>query len=86
MLTGVLLETYTGLAVAGIGIAMLRILSIYNRRVSARPYLILRILECLTIVAVGAAMVATKREVPNYDALIHSFNRGRRNHLRQIGG
>ena len=31
-LAGVLLEGYTGLAVAGIGIAMLRILSRYNPR------------------------------------------------------
>jgi hypothetical protein len=72
LLAGVLLEGYTGLAVAGIGIAMLRILSIHNGRL-ARAYLILRVLECLAIVAVGVAMVATKREVPNYDALIYSF-------------
>lgn len=72
LLAGVLLEGYTGLAVAGIGIAMLRILSIYQGRL-ARAYLILRVLECLTIVAVGVAMVVTKREVPNYDALIYAF-------------
>lgn len=72
LVTGVLLEIYTGLAVAGIGIAMLPILSLYNRRL-ARAYLILRVLECLAIVAVGIAMVVTKREVPNYDALIYSF-------------
>lgn len=72
LLAGVLLEGYTGLAVAGIGIAMLRILSSYNPR-SARAYLALRVLECLTIVAVGVAMVVTKREVPNDDALIYAF-------------
>jgi hypothetical protein len=72
LLAGVLLEVYTGLAVAGIGIAMLRIFSSYNARL-ARAYLTLRLLECLAIVAVGVAMVVTKREVPNYDALIYSF-------------
>ena len=72
LFTGVLLEVYTGLAVAGIGVAMLRILSIFSGRL-ARAYLILRILECLAIVAVGIAMVTTKREVPNYDAMIYAF-------------
>ena len=72
LLAGVLLEGYTGLAVAGIGIAMLRILSSYNPRL-ARAYLALRVLECLAIVAVGVAMVVTKREVPNDDALIYAF-------------
>ena len=57
---------------AGIGIAMLRILSSYNARL-ARAYLALRVLECVAIVTVGIAMVVTKREVPNYDALIYSF-------------
>ena len=72
LLAGVLLEGYTGLAVAGIGIAMLRILSSYNARL-ARAYLALRVLECLAIVTVGIAMVVTTREVPNYEALIYSF-------------
>jgi len=72
LLTGVLLEVYTGLAVAGIGIAMLPVLSIYSTGM-ARAYLALRVVECVTIVAVGVTMVVTKREVPNYDALIYSF-------------
>ena len=72
LLAGVLLEAYTGLAVAGIGIAMLPVLSSQNVWL-ARAYLALRVLECLAIVTVGIAMVVTAREVPNYDALIYSF-------------
>src|SRR5688572_10110140 len=51
---------------------MLPILSRYNARL-ARAYLALRVLECLAIVTVGIVMVVTKREVPDYDALIYSF-------------
>jgi Domain of unknown function (DUF4386) len=72
LLAGVLLEGYTGLAVAGIGIAMLGILSSQSVRL-ARAYLALRVLECLAIATVGIAMVVTAREVPNYEALIYSF-------------
>jgi hypothetical protein len=72
LLVGVLLEAYTGLAVAGIGIAMLRILSAVNAGL-ARAYLVLRVLECIAIITVGIVMIVTDREVSNDDALIYAF-------------
>lgn len=72
LLAGVLLEVYTGLAVAGIGLAMLPLLRPFNVRL-ARSYLGLRVLECLTIVVVGGYMLATRRELQHDDLLIYSF-------------
>jgi hypothetical protein len=69
---GVVLEMYTGLAVAGIGVAMLRLFERFDRRL-ARAYLVLRLLECLAIVSVGLWMVVTHDELPKYSLLIFSF-------------
>jgi hypothetical protein len=69
---GVLLEVYTGLAVAGIGLAMLPLLTHSGRRL-ARAYLALRVLECLAIFAVGAFMLATHHRLQNYVLLIYFF-------------
>jgi hypothetical protein len=52
LLAGVLLQVYTGLAVAGIGLAMLPVLRPYSLRL-ARAYLALRVLECSAIVLLG---------------------------------
>jgi hypothetical protein len=72
LLVGVLLEVYTGLAVVGVGLAILPLLRPYHVRL-ARAYLGLRILECSAIIIVGAYMLATSRELQDDDLLIYSF-------------
>lgn len=66
LLAGVLLEVSTGLAVVGIGLAMLPPLRRHNARL-ASAYLALRALECLAIVGVGGYMLARHQEVQRYD-------------------
>jgi Domain of unknown function (DUF4386) len=68
---GVLLESYTGLAVAGIGIAMLALLT--HHQPLARAYLGLRVLECLTIIAIGTSMLATHQPIQNAVIYIYFF-------------
>jgi Domain of unknown function (DUF4386) len=72
LLAGVLLEVYTGLAVVGIGLAMLPLLRRHDARL-ARAYLALRVLECSAIVVAGASMLATGRELQQYELLVYSF-------------
>jgi Domain of unknown function (DUF4386) len=72
LLAGVLLQGYTGLAVAGIGLAMLPLLRRHTVGL-ARAYLVLRVLECLAIVLVGAYLLARRRELQHDDLLIYSF-------------
>jgi hypothetical protein len=72
LLAGVVLELYTGLAVVGIGLAMLPLLARHHARL-ARAYLGLRVLECSAIVVVGASMLATGRELQHDELLIYSF-------------
>ncbi len=72
LVIGVLLEVYTGLAVAGIGIAMLPLLK-HQQLQLARAYLGLRILECLTIVAIGIYMLATHQQIQNDAIYIYFF-------------
>lgn len=72
LLAGVVLEAYTGLAVAGIGWAMLALLNRFHRSF-ARAYLILRVLECVAILGAGTYMLSTEREFVNYDLMIYSF-------------
>jgi Domain of unknown function (DUF4386) len=72
LLAGVLLQGYTGLAVAGIGLAMLPLLRRHGRGL-ARAYLALRVLEGLAIGLVGAYLLASRRELPHADLLIYSF-------------
>jgi hypothetical protein len=72
LLFGVLLQAYTGLAVAGIGIAMLPLLKHHHLQL-ARAYLVLRVLECLAIMTVGAYMLTTRRQLLHYDLFIYAF-------------
>ena len=72
LVIGVLLEVYTGLAVAGIGIAMLPLLKHHQPQL-ARAYLGLRVLECLTIIAIGASMLATHQQIQNDAIYIYFF-------------
>jgi Domain of unknown function (DUF4386) len=72
LFAGVLLQAYTGLAVAGIGIAMLPLLKQDHLQL-ARAYLALRVLEAIAIVAVGTYMLATQRQLQHYDLFIYAF-------------
>jgi Domain of unknown function (DUF4386) len=71
LVIGVLLEIYTGLAVAGIGFAMLPLLN--QHQPLARAYLGLRVLECLTIIAFGIYMLITHQQIQNYAVYIYFF-------------
>jgi hypothetical protein len=72
LLAGVLLQVYTGLAVAGIGLALLPPLRPYNLGL-ARAYLALRVLEGSAIVLLGAFMLATSRALEHDDLVIYSL-------------
>ncbi len=72
LLVGVSLEVCAAVAGAGIGVAMLPLLRRCNVRLAV-GYLVLRLLECVAIVSVGAYMLATNRELHNYDLLIYPF-------------
>jgi hypothetical protein len=72
LLAGVLLQAYTALAVAAIGIAMLPLLKPYHQPL-ALAYLGLRVLECLAILGVGIYMLAVRQQLQHYDLLIYAF-------------
>ena len=70
---GVLLQVYTGLAVAGIGVAMLPLLKPHNAPL-AHAYLGLRLLECLAIIAIGATILTTLQPFQHHHLIIYLFN------------
>jgi Domain of unknown function (DUF4386) len=72
LLTGVLLEAISAVAVAGIGVAMWPILKRYNVGL-AHGYRALRIGEGLMIISAGVYMLTTKNEFFRYDAFIYMF-------------
>jgi hypothetical protein len=72
LLMGVLLESYTGLAVAAIGLLLLPVLKLYGRNLAA-AYLALRALECIVIVAVGIYFISSTAGFVNYDLLVYTF-------------
>jgi hypothetical protein len=69
---GVGLQAICGLAVAAIGLALLRILSRTNQLL-ARGYLAFRVLECAVIFGVGAYMVGADTFVESYELVIYAF-------------
>lgn len=69
---GVVLQALCGLAVAGIGLALLKLLGRYSTRL-ANGYLAFRCLECAVIIAFGAYMFGTRNFVQNYELLIYTF-------------
>lgn len=73
LLTALALQVYTGLAVAGIGVALLPLLQRQNPQL-ARAYLVLRVLECSTIIAICAFMVLTKRQLEHDELLVYAFS------------
>jgi len=70
LLIGVAGQAYTAVAVAGIGLAMLPVLTPYTPR-AARSYLFLRCLECVTILAVGGSMLISRRLIEQYEVPIY---------------
>jgi len=73
LLAGVLLEGYTGLAVAGIGVALFPVLKPHGRRLSA-GYLTLRCAEGAVLIAVGCYFLVSKSELTDYDLLVFAFS------------
>lgn len=73
LFTGVLLESYTGLAVAAIGIALLPVLKPHGKSLST-AYLALRSGECVAIVATGAYFAASRTEFESYALLIYALS------------
>jgi len=69
---GVGLQALCAVAGAGIGFALLRVLSRYSHGL-AKGYLAFRCLECVVIIAIGAYVLATKSLVPNYEIMIYGF-------------
>jgi hypothetical protein len=70
LIIGVLLEAYTGLAVAAIGFIVLPILRTFGKRL-ADGYLALRSIEALIIIGIGAYFIASRKYVENYDSFIY---------------
>ncbi|MCX5358120.1 DUF4386 domain-containing protein [Streptomyces sp. NBC_00124] len=73
LFAGVLLESYTGLAVAGIGVALFPVLKPHGMRLSA-GYMTLRFAECAAIIAVGCYFLVSKNELTDYDLLVYVFS------------
>jgi hypothetical protein len=72
ILLGVLLESYTGLAVAAIGLLLLPVLKPHGRNL-ATAYLVLRAVECIVIVAIGIFFISSTSGFSNYDLLVYTF-------------
>jgi len=67
--TAVLLECYTGLAVATIGVALFPILKPHGKRLAA-GYLVLRAAECVAIVAIGVYFVTSRSPFADYPLVV----------------
>jgi hypothetical protein len=72
LLLGVLLESFTGLAVAAIGLLLWPVLKPYGRNL-AIAYLALRAMECIVIVAIGIYFISSKTDLKVYDLLVYTF-------------
>ncbi|MFD4633775.1 DUF4386 domain-containing protein [Streptomyces sp. NPDC058284] len=70
LLAGVLLESCTGLAVAGIGVVLLPVLQPHGRRLAA-GYLALRCAECAAIIAFGCYFLVSEKELSDYELLVY---------------
>ncbi len=69
---GVALQAVCALANAGIGLALLEVLSRHDKGL-ARGYLLVRCLEAVTILAIGVYILATTSLVANYEIIIYGF-------------
>lgn len=72
LLSGVLLESYCGVAVAAIGVLLLAVLRPYGGRLAA-GYTFLRVCECLVIVSAGTYMLSVEHWLDNYDLFVYVF-------------
>jgi len=72
LITGVLLEIYCGIAVAGIGILMFPILRMFNKNL-ALGYAIFRIIECSIIIIGGTYLLSLLKLMWNYEMIIFIF-------------
>jgi hypothetical protein len=72
LLLGVLLEGYTGVAVASIGFLLLPVLKPFGRNPTI-AYLAVRVLECIVIVGFGIYFVLSQTGFANYGLLIYTF-------------
>jgi len=72
LITGVLLEIYCGIAVAGIGILMFPILRMFNKNL-ALGYAIFRIIECAIIIIGGTYLLSLLKLMWNYEMIIFIF-------------
>lgn len=72
LITGVLLEIYCGIAVAGVGILMFPILKMFNKNL-ALGYGIFRIIECATIIIGGTYLLSQLKLMWNYESIIFTF-------------
>ena len=72
LVTGVLLMAGAGLAVAVIGVAMYTVLRPHGRRLSL-AYLVLRVLEFVTVIAIGAYFLVSRVEWKDHLLLVYAF-------------
>lgn len=72
LFTGVLLMAGAGLAVAVIGIAMYPVLRPHGQRLSL-AYLVLRVLEFVTVIAIGAYFLTSRAEWKDNLLLVYAF-------------
>ncbi|GAA3000809.1 DUF4386 domain-containing protein [Actinokineospora diospyrosa] len=70
---GALLVAYTGLAVAGIGIAMFPVLKPHGHGLAA-GYAALRAVECLVLLAVATYTATTDKHVQDYELLVYTLS------------
>uniref|UniRef100_A0AAU2UYG1 DUF4386 domain-containing protein n=1 Tax=Streptomyces sp. NBC_00003 TaxID=2903608 RepID=A0AAU2UYG1_9ACTN len=70
LLEGVLLEGYTGLAVASIGVLLRPVLAPHGRRLST-GYLVLRAAECVAIISAGVYFMTGRESFESYDLPIY---------------
>jgi Domain of unknown function (DUF4386) len=70
LILGVILECYTGMAVAAIGFIVLPILRPFGKRL-AQGYVALRSLEALSIIAIGTYFITSRKYLDNYDSIIY---------------
>ncbi len=69
---GAVLVAYTGLAVAGVGIALLPVLQPHGARL-ATAYLVLRGAECLVLLGIAAYVATSGHRVDGYAPVVYAF-------------
>ncbi|GCD39572.1 MULTISPECIES: DUF4386 domain-containing protein [Streptomyces] len=73
LFVGVFLQWYTALAVASIGIALFPVLKPHGKYLSA-GYLLLRVVEGMAIIAIGAYFLTSRSQFEKYDLLVYTLS------------